>query len=160
MTSVAEVSNFLIDLSCYFPFSSKADRDRTLEVYSEYLHSKIGTKDFDFKKYLHWIVDNRKGEKERFFPDISFLRDNLVKGLVQEKQNVPAQDGAPLTVKLPDGRECEFVIKSFGNRTIGGLKKQLRGQYGEGFEMKLYPAGTEIISGRVFLPEEEEQERF
>ena len=159
MTSVAEVSNFLIDLSCYFPFSSKADRDRTLEVYSEYLHNKIGSREFDFKKYLHWIVDNRRGEKERFFPQIDFLRDNLAKGLVQEKQEVSKQDGALLIVKLPDGRQYDFVIKSFGNRTIGGFKKQLREQYGEGFEMKLYPAGTVIIGDRVFLPEEE-TERF
>jgi hypothetical protein len=51
------------------------------------------------------------------------------------------------------------VIKSFGNRTVGGLKQKLREQFGEGFEMKLYPAGTVIIGDRVFLPEEE-QERF
>jgi hypothetical protein len=105
------------------------------------------------------MVDNRKGEKERYFPDVSFIRDNLAKGLVQEKQNIPAQDGALLIVKLPDGRQYDFVIKSFGNRTVGGLKQKLREQFGEGFEMKLYPAGTVIIGDRVFLPEEE-QERF
>ena len=155
-----EVLNFLIDLSCFFPFSSKDDRDAKLKQYADYLTEKIGTRKLDYKKLLHWIVDNRKGEKERYFPQIDFIRNNLVKGLVQEKQNVPAQDGAPLIVKLPDGRQYDFVIKSFGNRIIGGLKKKLREQFGEGFEMKLYPAGTVIIGDRVFLPEEEEQERF
>ena len=161
MLTTAE--QFIEDLVLFFPPEKKYGTEETKKLLANYVENityeiKLTRHKYNFTKLLLLI---QREYKFKTLPSVNTILSFMPRAVINEPSAPETpQDGKLLIVKLSDGRQYDFVIKSFGNRTIGGLKKKLREQFGEGFEMKLYPAGTVIIGDRVFLPEEEEQERF
>lgn len=153
MTSVAEISNFLIDLSCFFPFSSKSDRDRLVEQYSSYLFGKIGTRQIDFKKLLTWIVDNRNGEKEKYFPDIAFIRDNLFRAEIRPAGSSERGKLYSVFVKTPV-QIYEWVLEGYTGDN-NAVRACCYKKHGENHEiLGIYPIGTARLVGDEVIVEE------
>ena len=153
MTSVAEISNFLIDLSCFFPFSSKSDRDRLVEQYSSYLFGKIGTRQIDFKKLLTWIVDNRNGEKEKYFPDIGFIRDNLYRAEIRPAGSAERGKLYSVFVKTPV-QIYEWVLEGYTGDN-NAVRACCYKKHGENHEiLGIYPTGTARLVGDEVIVEE------
>lgn len=142
---------FLFELTVFFPIrGAKKDDDieKVLKSYEEHLAPSVNGKGYDFKKLLRWIVDNYE---YKAFPEVSFIKNNLSKGAIF---NSSSKAGQLVVVSLPDGREYQFTVSGFGFNSIGDLKNKLYRHYGENSKFQFYPAGTVIIDGQVFTPNE------
>ncbi|MCM1003608.1 MAG: hypothetical protein NC408_04630 [Candidatus Gastranaerophilales bacterium] len=144
------IFDFLKQLDEFFPLSENEDKkNNRFSMYADIIEGEIQKtgKEYDFKKIIQYLVRNYK---YKTFPPMPEILDALPFGEIYRYSKC-ANEGSLLVVTLPTGYQYEFTVSSIG-KPLKQLEDDIKRKFGE-CTYQLYPKGTVIIGGKVYLPE-------
>ncbi|MCM1339406.1 MAG: hypothetical protein NC191_07020 [Muribaculaceae bacterium] len=146
------LQEMLEELLRFYPIQNRREEDiaKDLVVYRERILEFVynSNEKYDWEKCLKYIQTHRT---YKTFPAIPDILDALPHSYLAEKYQPCANEDSLLVVTLPTGYQNEFTVSSIG-KPLKQLEDDIKRKFGE-CTYQLYPKGTVIIGGKIYLPE-------